>query len=63
MIPLSRHPNRFRLARAGIHQVWQYDDEFSFGDGRLLLRGKNGAGQPEPVGVAGQRDHRVTSGA
>jgi len=51
MIPLARHPSRFRLTRAGIHQVWQYDDEFSFGDGRLLLRGKNGAGKSKALEV------------
>jgi uncharacterized protein (TIGR02680 family) len=49
VIPLARHPSRFRLTRAGIHQVWQYDDEFSFGDGRLLLRGKNGAGKSKAL--------------
>ena len=46
---LRRHPHRFRLSRAGIHQVWQYDDEFRFGDGRLLLRGKNGAGKSKAL--------------
>jgi len=51
MIPLARHPSRFRLSRAGIHQVWQYDDEFAFGDGRLLLRGKNGAGKSKALEV------------
>jgi uncharacterized protein (TIGR02680 family) len=51
MIPLARHASRFRLARAGIHQVWQYDDEFSFGDGRLLLRGKNGAGKSKALEI------------
>ena len=51
MIPLARHPSRFRLTRAGIHQVWQYDDEFTFGDGRLLLRGKNGAGKSKALEV------------
>jgi uncharacterized protein (TIGR02680 family) len=51
MIPPTRHPSRFRLARAGIHQVWQYDDEFSFGDGRLLLRGKNGAGKSKALEI------------
>lgn len=49
MIPV--HPSRFRLARAGIHQVWQYDDVFSFGDGRLLLRGKNGAGKSKALEI------------
>lgn len=48
---LDSHPSRFRLARAGIHQVWQYDDEFSFGDGRLLLRGKNGAGKSKALEI------------
>jgi uncharacterized protein (TIGR02680 family) len=48
---LSAHPNRFRLARAGIHQVWQYDDVFAFGDGRLLLRGKNGAGKSKALEI------------
>ncbi len=41
---------RFRLHRAGIQNVWQYDtQEFSFGDGRLLLRGKNGAGKSKAL--------------
>ncbi|MER7985456.1 TIGR02680 family protein [Streptomyces noursei] len=41
---------RFRLHRAGIQNVWQYDEqEFSFGDGRLLLRGKNGAGKSKAL--------------
>jgi uncharacterized protein (TIGR02680 family) len=44
-----RDPHRFRLSRAGIHQVWQYDTEFCFGDGRLLLRGKNGAGKSKAL--------------
>jgi uncharacterized protein (TIGR02680 family) len=49
VIALPRHPQRFRLNRAGIHQVWQYDDEFVFGGGRLLLRGKNGAGKSKAL--------------
>lgn len=49
MIPLSRNPERFQLNRAGIHQVWQYDEEFVFGGGRLLLRGKNGAGKSKAL--------------
>ena len=51
MIPLARYPSRFRLSRAGIHQVWQYDDEFAFGHGRMLLRGKNGAGKSKALEV------------
>ncbi|MCO6008322.1 hypothetical protein NE236_25420 [Actinoallomurus purpureus] len=49
MIALPRNPHRFRLSRAGIHQVWQYDEEFLFGGGRLLLRGKNGAGKSKAL--------------
>lgn len=41
---------RYRLHRAGIVNVWQYDQqEFHFGDGRLLLRGKNGAGKSKAL--------------
>lgn len=42
--------HRFRLNRAGILNVWQYDDqEFRFADGRLLLRGANGAGKSKTL--------------
>ncbi|MDF5752432.1 TIGR02680 family protein [Spongiactinospora sp. TRM90649] len=41
---------RYRLSRAGILNVWQYDhQEFEFGGGRLLLRGKNGAGKSKAL--------------
>lgn len=41
---------RFRLHRAGILNVWQYDtQEFTFGEGRLLLRGANGAGKSKTL--------------
>lgn len=44
------NPGRFRLHRAGICNVWQYDDQvFHFEDGRLLLRGKNGAGKSKAL--------------
>jgi uncharacterized protein (TIGR02680 family) len=44
------HPHRFRLSRAGIVNVWQYDDQvFEFADGRLLLRGANGAGKSKTL--------------
>ncbi|MEH0416899.1 TIGR02680 family protein [Streptomyces sp. B21-083] len=49
---MNRPPNpyRYRLHRAGIRNVWQYDEqEFAFGDGRLLLRGKNGAGKSKAL--------------
>ncbi|QKW50932.1 TIGR02680 family protein [Streptomyces buecherae] len=56
MVPLPRSGqpstagSRFRLHRAGILNVWQYDEqEFTFGDGRLLLRGKNGAGKSKAL--------------
>ncbi len=43
-------PKRYRLERAGIHNVWQYDDHvFEFADGRLLLRGRNGAGKSKAL--------------
>ncbi|MGW0647379.1 TIGR02680 family protein [Streptomyces umbrinus] len=43
-------PHRYCLHRAGIRNVWQYDEqEFAFGDGRLLLRGKNGAGKSKAL--------------
>ncbi|WKD31780.1 TIGR02680 family protein [Streptomyces xanthophaeus] len=53
-IPLQRSftsaRTRFRLHRAGILNVWQYDEqEFDLGDGRLLLRGKNGAGKSKAL--------------
>ncbi|MFC3994617.1 exonuclease SbcC, partial [Nocardiopsis sediminis] len=41
---------RHRLTRAGIQNVWQYDDHvFHFADGRLLLRGRNGAGKSKAL--------------
>ncbi|WP_084723277.1 TIGR02680 family protein [Streptomonospora alba] len=41
---------RYRLSRAGIHNVWHYDDHvFDFADGRLLLRGRNGAGKSKAL--------------
>jgi uncharacterized protein (TIGR02680 family) len=37
---------RFKPLRAGVLNVWEYDDQqFWFGDGRLLLRGRNEAGK------------------
>lgn len=43
-------PHRYRLNRAGIRNVWQYDEQhFTFGEGRLLLRGKNGAGKSKAL--------------
>src|SRR6266545_4799946 len=46
----SARTDRFHLNRAGILNVWQYDDqEFSFADGRMLLRGTNGAGKSKTL--------------
>lgn len=41
---------RFRFSRAGVLNVWQYDEQvFDFADGRLLLRGANGAGKSKTM--------------
>ncbi|MDQ1250295.1 MAG: hypothetical protein QG597_4674 [Actinomycetota bacterium] len=48
--PSPAPSTRFRLNRAGILNVWQYDSqEFDFGGGRLLLRGANGAGKSKTL--------------
>ncbi len=45
-------PGRWVLHRAGIVNVWQYDRvELRFAGGRLLLRGKNGAGKSKALEV------------
>ncbi|HEX7305293.1 TIGR02680 family protein [Lentzea sp.] len=42
----KHHPNRWRLARAGIVNVWHYyDTVFRFTGGRMILRGTNGSGK------------------
>ena len=44
--PPKTYPNRWRMNRAGIINVWHYYDEtFEFSGGRMLLRGTNGAGK------------------
>jgi len=41
---------RFQPLRAGILNLWQYDDqEFTFHGGRLLLRGENGSGKSKAL--------------
>ena len=41
---------RFRPTRAGIINLWDYrDQEFSFADGRLVLRGPNGSGKTKAL--------------
>ena len=47
---MARNPHRYRLTRAGVLNVWQYDEQvFHFADGRLLLRGTNGAGKSKTL--------------
>lgn len=42
--------DRFRMSRAGVLNVWQYDEQiFEFSGGRLLLRGSNGAGKSKTL--------------
>ena len=44
--PGGQMPGRWRLSRAGIVNVYQYENEvLHFGGGRLLLRGVNGSGK------------------
>ena len=44
--PGGQVPQRWRLSRAGIVNVYQYENEvLQFGGGRLLLRGVNGSGK------------------
>jgi uncharacterized protein (TIGR02680 family) len=43
---------RFQLLRAGILNLWQYDEqELRFADGRLILRGENGTGKSKALEV------------
>lgn len=54
-LPSSRRlprpaPGRLRPLRAGILNVWEYDDqEFWFAGGRLILRGQNTAGKSKAL--------------
>ncbi|MHB8219872.1 MAG: TIGR02680 family protein [Acidimicrobiales bacterium] len=46
------HPSRWRPSRAGIANVWEYDDQiFDFADGRLVLRGPNGSGKSNALAL------------
>ena len=48
------HPTRerFQLLRAGILNLWHYDEqELRFHDGRLILRGENGTGKSKALEV------------
>jgi uncharacterized protein (TIGR02680 family) len=45
-------PSRWRPSRAGIANVWEYDDQvFDFADGRLVLRGPNGSGKSNALAL------------
>lgn len=44
--------DRWRPCRAGIRNVWEYDDQvFTFADGRLVLRGPNGSGKSNALAL------------
>lgn len=44
--PARAYPDRWRLGRAGIVNVWHYlDNEFDVSGGRMILRGTNGSGK------------------
>jgi uncharacterized protein (TIGR02680 family) len=50
LAPLTAPGFRFQLNRAGVLNVWQYDEQiFDFQGGRLLLRGTNGAGKSKTL--------------
>jgi uncharacterized protein (TIGR02680 family) len=68
-VDTAQTAQRFRLHRAGILNVWQYDDqEFLLADGRMLLRGANGAGKSKtlemllPFAIDGDKS-RITASA
>ncbi len=43
---------RWKPSRAGILNIWEYDDQtFAFGDGRLVLRGRNGSGKSNALSL------------
>jgi len=48
----SGFATRWRPNRAGIFNVWEFDDQvFEFGDGRLVLRGRNGSGKSNALSL------------
>lgn len=43
---MMKSENKWEINRAGLFNYWYYEDEvFDFADGKLLLRGNNGAGK------------------
>lgn len=44
--------SRWKPLRAGIFNIWEYDDQvFDFGDGRLVIRGRNGSGKSNALSL------------
>jgi len=49
---IASRPERWRPSRAGIRNIWEYDDQvFDFADGRLVLRGPNGSGKSNALAL------------
>lgn len=45
-------PGRMRPYRAGIFNIWEYDDQiFEFAGGRMVLRGRNGSGKSNALSL------------
>jgi len=48
----QRRPGRFRPTRAGLRNVWEYDDAvFRFSGGRMIFRGPNGSGKSNALAL------------
>lgn len=48
----ERRPDRFRPTRAGLRNVWEYDDAvFHFAGGRMIFRGPNGSGKSNALAL------------
>jgi uncharacterized protein (TIGR02680 family) len=48
----ERRPDRFRPTRAGLRNVWEYDDAvFQFAGGRMIFRGPNGSGKSNALAL------------
>jgi uncharacterized protein (TIGR02680 family) len=49
---VERRPDRFRPTRAGLRNVWEYDDTvFHFAGGRVIFRGPNGSGKSNALAL------------
>ncbi len=50
--PVVTPPDRWKPTRAGIRNIWEFDDQiFDFADGRLVLRGPNGSGKSNALAL------------